>query len=658
MCQFEQEDTALIRFAFIWLLSVVVGSQTFAATKWKNSSSSNVADAVVMVENFENKNNLNVDDREGKWSVEKRADGNSVFCNKISNGWSDLNIGTENWANYSISYKMSFETDEAGSVEVHIRKRNRKDYRAIVNKYGNDVSIKLLGKMLFADLRDSEWLKVTLSASGKEIGIGINDEQQVFVENDRLKQGGALIAVSPNNKVCIDDIVVTETGSKFEVQVAENKFDELLNGHDYDDYQRLIATEIINGLGERRKNLVIYDGSLFQPPKSAKKQMSDASLEYYYLMQDARPKSRPDEYFTVNASENYKDFKFSKKSHKKIDAQMQRGTLFSFIYFEDGQIIYDELPPENRFQMKLNEGSYFASHSMGKSITSYLLGHAICQGYISSSEEVIKNWPLMENTLYDGQPLINLLNMSAGDSQVIEPTSLTFLKTGGNIHNQPLKISVSNEGELKNTRPIANASYSYSNLTSDVLFNFIAHKVGNDFGDFLSHFYQRKIGIKYPVYLWLNKLSDGEKPTVKTITEQGGWQYGISATRYDYLRIAEAVLSDWKSDTCEGKYLKGLYDQAVSTNKKDRTWKKWPGSPYPGFGAVAQRYAGQFHTSINGLQGKKVFAMVGADGQQIIINFDDSRIVVIAAGQGGWYDTKGISYDLIKSGKMKSNNWN
>ena len=141
----------MIKFVFIWLLSFVVTSQTFAATK-KNASSSNLADAVVMVENFENKNNLNVDDREGNWSVEKTANGNSVFCNEISNGWSDLNIGNENWSNYSISYKMSFETDEAGSVEVHIRKRNRKDYRAIVNKYGDEVSIKLLGKMLLRTL--------------------------------------------------------------------------------------------------------------------------------------------------------------------------------------------------------------------------------------------------------------------------------------------------------------------------------------------------------------------------------------------------------------------------------------------------------------------------------------------------------------------------
>ena len=649
----------MIRFAFIWLLSFVVTSQAFAATKWKNETSGNAADEVVMVENFENKNNLNVDDRDGNWSVETTADGNSVFCNKINNSWSDLNIGNENWANYSISYKMNFKTDEAGSVEVHIRKQNRKDYRAIVNKYGNEISMKLLGKMLFADLRDSEWLKLTLSASGKEIGMGINDEQQVFVKNDRLKQGGVLIAVSPKNKVCIDDIIVTETGSDFEVEVAENEFDELLNGHDYDDYQKQIATEIINGLGKRRKNLVIYDGGLFQPPKSAKKQMSDASLEYYYLMQDARPKTRPDEYFTVNASENYKDFKFSKKSHKKIDAQMQRGTLFSFIYFEDGQIIYDELPPENRFGMTLDEQSYFASHSMGKSITSYLLGHAICQGYISSREEEINDWPLMENTLYYGQPLTNLLNMSAGDSHVIGPSSLTFLKTGGNIHNQPLKISVSNEGELKNTRPIGDASYSYSNLTSDILFNFIAHKVGNDFGHFLTQFYQKKIGIKYPVYLWLNKLTDGEKPNVKNLTKQGAWQYGISATRYDYLRIAEAILNDWKEDTCEGQYLKNLYQDNVEIkNDSMKSWKRWPNARYPSFSSVATRYGGQFLNSFNGMYDEKVIMMSGADGQQIIIHTEKERIIVINAGQAGWYNTKDIAYDLIKSGKLKSGNWN
>ena len=55
---------------------------------------------------------------------------------------------------------------------------------------------------------------------------------------------------------------------------------------------------------------------------------------------------------------------------------------------------------------------------------------------------------------------------------------------------------------------------------------------------------------------------------------------------------------------------------------------------------------------------KNILLMDGADGQQIVINLDDDRIVVISAGQANFYDTKSIAYDLIKSGKIKSGNWN
>ncbi len=58
------------------------------------------------------------------------------------------------------------------------------------------------------------------------------------------------------------------------------------------------------------------------------------------------------------------------------------------------------------------------------------------------------------------------------------------------------------------------------------------------------------------------------------------------------------------------------------------------------------------------LNNKILLVIVGDDCQQIIINLDGSRIIVISAGQEGWYNTKSIAYDLIKSGKMKSGNWN
>ena len=35
---------------------------------------------------------------------------------------------------------------------------------------------------------------------------------------------------------------------------------------------------------------------------------------------------------------------------------------------------------------------------MGKSITSYVIGHAICEGYIDSVDAKLNDWPLIENS--------------------------------------------------------------------------------------------------------------------------------------------------------------------------------------------------------------------------------------------------------------------
>ena len=425
----------------------------------------------------------------------------------------------------------------------------------------------------------------------------------------------------------------------------------------YDSNQIAIASEIIRKLEDKSNELEIYDGYLFQPPNNLGKQISDATLEYYYLMTVKRPETMPNEYYIVESSDNYEEFKKSFKSHKKIDEQIRDKTILSFIYYSNGEVAYDVLPPENRFITLFAEDTYFPSHSMGKSITSYLLGHAICKGYIGSIDDAVKDWPLMENTLYFGQPIINLLNMSAGDTDVIEEKSGSYSKTGAGISDKPLILASKNKDELGNTKPIKNASYAYSNLTTNILFNYVAHRVGDDFDEFLSGFYQQKIGIKYPVKLELTRLSNYTHPSFENLTAQGGWRYGILATRYDYLRIAISILKDWKDNTCEGKYLKQIYKRAVPKGKKTN-WKQHRDGGYPVFESAASKYAGQFHTSISGINDKNILVMSGADGQQIAINLDDERIIVISAGQEGWYNTKRIAYDLIKSGKMNSGNWN
>ena len=56
---------------------------------------------------------------------------------------------------------------------------------------------------------------------------------------------------------------------------------------------------------------------------------------------------------------------------------------------------------------------------MGKSLVSYVTGHAICEGYISSVDEKLTGWDIIENTLFDNQVLIDLLNMQAGDQNYV-----------------------------------------------------------------------------------------------------------------------------------------------------------------------------------------------------------------------------------------------
>ena len=390
-------------------------------------------------------------------------------------------------------------------------------------------------------------------------------------------------------------------------------------------------------------------------PDKIKWQPNDVTISYYYKQNDTI-RLHADRGYKVDPSNNPVEFIKKIEQHKVIDREMAIKTAFSYLYYEDGLVIYDAMPPDGRFSMVLDNSSYFSSHSMGKSITSYLIGHAICEGYISSIDAPISDWPLMENTLYYGQPLIRLLNMTAGDGNVIKRGEGTFIKTKRNIHgNAPLRTAVKNPLELANTKPISAAKYSYSNLTADVLFNYMMHRVGLDFDTFIANFYQRKVRIKHPIYIEMNPLDNQiyPPPTDERI-KQGAGRYGVSATRYDYLRIAKAMMDDWQNDTCEGRYLKEIYNRRVPRNRRISSWNsadlKW-GNPH--FGHTAKTYGGQFWTDIIGLIGRNVLVMNGANGQNIAMDMDNSQIVVISAGKSKHVNMKKLAYEPLKYGRIR-----
>ena len=130
------------------------------------------------------------------------------------------------------------------------------------------------------------------------------------------------------------------------------------------------------------------------------------------------------------------------------------------------------------------------------------------------------------------------------------------------------------------------------------------HRTGNNFDAFISGIYKDKIRIEYPVYIEFNPLINrDETPSTKKRTEQGAGRYGIMATRYDYLRIAKAMMDDWQNETCEGKYLKEKYTKGVYPKNisHDAGIPQIENGERQNFGRLSTRYGGQFHTDVIGL---------------------------------------------------------
>ena len=273
--------------------------------------------------------------------------------------------------------------------------------------------------------------------------------------------------------------------------------------------------------------------------------------------------------------------------------------------YENDTIVHDEITPEERFGKYFKNDTKWQSMSMGKSIISYIAGHAICRGYISGINETL-DWDIFDNTLYEGQKLINVLNMSSGSK---EYKDVRGFKNSKRWVNNPTTQSVMKK-ELKNSKA-GDIRYNYSNMDTNVVASYVLYKMGQDnFVKLLNEIFVNKVGIEHDIFLF--KQEDAKKKT-PSLT------YAFYITRYDFLRIAVAILEDWENDTCEGKYLKSLWENRINKQQYFR-------NDYDGF-TNPKQYGGQFHLGISGKRDVPIFIMDGFGGQTININFEDKKII-------------------------------
>ena len=119
------------------------------------------------------------------------------------------------------------------------------------------------------------------------------------------------------------------------------------------------------------------------------------------------------------------------------------------------------------------------------------------------------------------------------------------------------------------------------------------------------------------------------------------------ATRFDYLRIAKAIMDDYQNDTCVGKYLKEIYERRIP---KKLTQER----NEPAFNRT-KSYGGQFHMDFPGLKDKIIFGMGGYGGNMILIDVENSRILVVNSlhynNKKYKYNHKKLLHDPFKKGK-------
>ena len=344
--------------------------------------------------------------------------------------------------------------------------------------------------------------------------------------------------------------------------------------------------------------------------------------------------------WVVKGSEKHYKFKSNLRQDKNVLKEFKNNKntgIISYLLFENDQIVIDESDIPSSVQGDDIIDGMLPSHSMGKSLVSYVTGHAICEGYIDNINVKLNDWPLIQNTLYENSILLDLLNMKGGDQKWVGERR--NVGSDNRIKGEKKEENVNVIGLVKVMNKYLRGTekskliYNYSALTTNVIMNYVKFKAGDNWDKLLHKVFNEHVGVK-------NKVQFQKSRKYLKYEDFVSARYSFYANRYDYLRIAKTMMDDWHNDTCAGKYLKTIYENRVQ--KKDNTKKATD------VGLYTKSYGGQIHFDIFGIdKTRKILGLSGFAGQQILIDLDNKRIIVVSSLYRN-YNWKKIVHSVIK----------
>ena len=406
----------------------------------------------------------------------------------------------------------------------------------------------------------------------------------------------------------------------------------------------LVFSLLFSGSAHADDGKAVSYGGAHELPEHARPNDATISLFEERKNKFIKKRKKQKRLYTIKPKGNAIEFNYDKNlTSLTLEKELSEGFILSYLYYENGVVKYNGTALDGRFKKDITNKTLFYTHSTGKSITSYIVGHAICDGYISSIDEII-DWPLMENTLYQGQPLRNLLNMSAGDKHTVNESANRVM--GNKDHHRDMGLETI--AKLLDGTKAKSKNIFYNNVLTDIIANYIAFKAGDKYDDLMKKVFQDKIKIKHNVSYEKKGRAKWDKNKSKYRGKpQTLASYSYFMTRLDFLRFAEAMMKDYQNKTCVCNYLRKSQNQA----KKWYKFRPYRNNSLFWLHNYAKKYGSQFYFDFYEMEKRNIIATEGFNGQNILIDLDNSRIVVTNSAATGW-DVRKFMLNVIREGKL------
>lgn len=283
----------------------------------------------------------------------------------------------------------------------------------------------------------------------------------------------------------------------------------------------------------------------------------------------------------------------------EVYSEIASSAAQSFLYWDGKAIKYD------LSRQGIDDDLPVYGLSMSKSITSYLLGRALCAGHIESLDDRIKKYvPSLDGTFYGDATIRNALNMASGDRKLYSDSSARGGPGVWKDYVIPVAMKdvpvVDAMRKLGNREP-AETAFAYRDANADAVAMVISAVAPGGLGEFASRTLAKDAGFEHPAMY----LADRNNAAL-------AFAY-FYATRLDWLRAAIFIGEQFKAEGCIGDYLRSAISESVPVTIPRAPWRRY----------------GKFFWSGFKWSNRKHAAMLGHGGQTILVGLEEGRVLYI-----------------------------